>query len=193
MTIKFLSLCPLVKPGIKPVNLFSCKELKMSIAHSTFSCASACNGNKARETLRSCKCKCKLHGEWGWSPQDNEDVSLSASELDSASLHYSLAAKPPDWLKPANNEEVMSISTHCAIRGDWRKRASKDCRETPGYPLRRIPSGLMVRHKLMGIHNHECSRGWRSERPILAKKQGNACGAKGLYHSHVSIKERRPA
>lgn len=103
----------------------------MLIAHSTFSCASACNGNNARETLRSWK----SHGEWGWSPHDNKDVSLSASELDSASLHASLAAKLPKWLKPVNNEEVMSTSTHCASRGDWRKRTSKDCRETPGGPL----------------------------------------------------------
>jgi len=161
----------------------------MLIAHSTFSCATACNGNNARETLRSWF----PHGEWGWSPYDNEDVSLSASELDSASLHNPLAAKLPDLPKPANNEVVMSKSTHCASRGDWRKRTSKDCRETPGAPHRRKPSGLMGRHKLMGINNRECSRCRKSERPIVAKKQGNACGAKGPYHSYVSIKIRRSA
>lgn len=161
----------------------------MLIAHSTFSCASACNDNSARETLRSCI----LHGEWGWFPHDNEDVSLSASELDSASLHKSLAAKLPDLPKPVNNEEEMSNRTHCATRGDWRKRMSKDCREVPGDPLRCNPSGLMVSTTLGGINNRKCSRGWKSERPILAMKQGNACGAKGLYRSHVLIKERRSA
>ncbi len=161
----------------------------MLIAHSACSCASACNGNNARETLRSWSC----HGERGWSPWDNKDVSLSASELDSASLHLPLAAKLPNRLKPANNEVVMSRSTHCASRGDWRKRTSKDWPETPGGPLRRNPSGVMVRHKLMETNNRECSRGWASERPIVAKKQGNACGAKGLYHCHVSINERRTA
>lgn len=160
----------------------------MLIAHSTFSCASA-YGTNVRETLRSWR----DHGEWGWFPHDSEDVSLSASELDSASLHNPLAAKLPDLLKPVNNEEVMSKSTHCASRGDWRKRTSKDCRETPGGPLRRNPSGVMDRHKLMGINNRECSRCWESERPIIAEKQGNACGAKGLYHCHVSVKERRSA
>ncbi len=161
----------------------------MLIAYSTFSCASACNGNSARETLRSWN----LHGDRGWFPHDNEGVSLSASELDSASLRKSLAAKLPELLKPANNEEVMSTSTHCASRGGWRKRASKDWREAPGDPHRRKPSGLMDRNKLMGINNRECSRCRKSERPIVAKKQGNACGAKGLYHSHVSIKVRRSA
>ncbi len=161
----------------------------MLIAHSTFSCASAC-GNNVRETLRSWE----PHGERGWSPRDNEDVSLSVSELDSASLHLKpLAAKLPNRLKPANNEEVMSKSTHCASRGDWRKRTSKDWLETPGCPLRRNPSRVMDRHKLMETNNRECSRGWESERPIVAKKRGNACGAKGLYHCHVSVKERRTA
>ncbi len=161
----------------------------MLIAYSTFSCASACNGNNARETLRSCL----SHGDWGWSPYDNEDVSLSASELDSASLHKSLAAKLPDLLKPVNNEEVMSKCTHCASRGDWRKRTSKDCRQVPGAPLRYNPSGLMVITTLEGINNRKNSRGWKSERPIVAMKQGNACGAKELHRHHVYIKERRSA
>ncbi len=161
----------------------------MLIAHSTFSCALACNGNSARETLRSCF----VHGEWGWSPHDNEDASLSASELDSAPLHNPLSAKLPELLKPANNDEVMSRNSHCDSRGDWRKRVSKDWRQVPGYPLRRMPSGVMGLYKVMEINNYVLSRGWKSERPISAKKRGNSCGAKGLYHSHVSVKVRRSA
>ena len=103
----------------------------MLIARSTFSCATACNGNNARETLRSWK----LHGDWGWTPHDNEDVSLSVSEPDSASLHHPLAAKLPNLLKSANNEEEMSKSTHCASRGDWGRRMSH-VERLPGNPGR---------------------------------------------------------
>jgi hypothetical protein len=78
-------------------------------------------------------------------------VSLSASELDSASLHNPLAAKLPDLPKPANNEVVMSKSTHCASRGDWRNPICriKTARMMMDYILQRFqlpPAALRLQH-----------------------------------------------
>ena len=39
---------------------------------------------------------------------------------------------------------------------------------------------------LEGIHNRECGSVRESERPIVVKKRGNACGAKGPYWKRAS-------
>jgi RNA-directed DNA polymerase len=41
-----------------------------------------------------------------------------------------------------------------------------------------------------GIHNLPCGYGRESERPIVARKRGNARGAKGPHYSHALSKER---
>ena len=49
----------------------------------------------------------------------------------------------------------------------------------------------MRKQLLVGRHN--CKRGpeRESERPIVAKKRGNACGAKGPYWKQASNEMRR--
>jgi len=161
----------------------------MLIACSTFSCALACAGDQSRETLRSLL----LHGEGGWSPLDNEDVSPNVSELDSASLHQLLAVNLPEMLKPATSEEATSMSTHWAIRGDWRERMSKDWQQVPGEPPRCTVGEESVVQGGRGINNSVFCRRRKSERPIVAKKRGNARGAKRLHVSHASIDTVRSA
>jgi len=161
----------------------------MLIACSTFSCALACAGDQSRETLRSLL----LHGEGGWPPLDNEDVSPNVSELDSASLHQLLAVNLPEMLKPATSEEATSMSTHWAIRGDWRERMSKDWQQVPGEPPRCTVGEESVVQGGRGINNSVSCRRRKSERPIVAKKRGNARGAKRLHVSHASIDTVRSA
>jgi len=161
----------------------------MLIACSTFSCALACAGDQSRETLRSLL----LHGEGGWPPLDNEDVSPNVSELDSASLHQLLAVNLPEMLKPATIEEATSMSTHWAIRGDWRERMSKDWQQVPGEPPRCTIGEESVVQGGRGINNSVFCRRRKSERPIVAKKRGNARGAKRLHVSHASIDTVRSA
>ena len=161
----------------------------MLIACTTFSCALACAGDQSRETLRSLR----KHGKRGWSPLDSEDMSPSVSELDSASLHHSLAVKLPKVLKPATNEEATSMSTHWATRGDWRERVSKDWRQVPGEPPRCTCGEESAVQGRRGINNLASCRERKSERPIVAEKRGNARGAKGSYVSHASIDTVRSA
>jgi hypothetical protein len=161
----------------------------MLIACSTFSCALACAGDQSRETLRSLL----LHGEGGWPPLDNEDVSPNVSELASASLHQLLAVNLPEMLKPATIEEATSMSTHWAIRGDWRERMSKDWQQVPGEPPRCTVGEESVVQGGRGINNSVFCRRRKSERPIVAKKRGNARGAKRLHVSHASIDTVRSA
>ncbi len=68
-----------------PANLTNCEELVMLIVRMTFSRVMACEGNQARETLRS---SMKLHGKSGMVLLNDKDVSPNVSEPDSASLHY---------------------------------------------------------------------------------------------------------
>jgi len=117
----------------------------------------------------------------------------------------------------------MSRCTHRATRGDWGGRVLKDrsgtwetrrgvanrargeacalwlgvaaCGETSVSDCARVPhvepSGGRQRRR--GKHNPSGGCGRESERPIVAKKRGNARGAKGPYFSHVLIEERKPA
>jgi len=55
--------------------------------------------------------------------------------------------------------------------------------EEPGRPSQ----GAGRPRPFVGRHNCEADPGWGSERPIVAKKRGNARGAKGPYCKHASI------
>jgi hypothetical protein len=162
----------------------------MLIAHSTLSCALAYEGNLiTRNKAVAFRVKC---GERGWYPLDDEDASLNASEL--ASLVTQVMVVKPSWgQKPVIDGEEMSKSTHRAIRGDWRRRVSKEYQGTPGDPIHEARRGIPEPQSPGGNHNR-C--GWwhrESDRPIVAKKWGNAHGAKGLCFSQESIEVRRPA
>jgi len=165
----------------------------MLIARSTSSCALAYEGEPITRNIAVALELVHSRSERGWNPLDDEDVSLNASELDSASLHKVLVVKLPDWLKPAIDEEATSNGTHRTIRGDWRRRVSKDNHGTPGDPIHGVRRGNPVRQKASGNHNR--CRMWHreSERLIVVKKWGNAHGTKGPYFSHVSIEARRSA
>jgi hypothetical protein len=162
----------------------------MLIAHSTFSCALAYEGDLiTRNKAVALRVKCS---ERGWNPLDDKDASLNASEL--ASLVTQTLVVKPSWRrKPDIDGEEMSMGTHRAIRGDWRRRVSKEYHGTPGDPIHDDWWGKPGRRSAAGNHNR--CRWWKreSDRPIVAKKWGNAHGAKGLYFSHVSIKVRRSA
>lgn len=100
----------------------------------------------------------------------DELASRNAIELDSASLHNVGVAMLPDMLKPAAVGEETFVCNRRAPRGDWRQRV-----RTEKSRNLRDPDGLYdpVRE---------------SDVLIVAKKQGNACGAKGDDCKYVEVK-----
>jgi hypothetical protein len=129
----------------------------MLIAHSTFSCALAYEGNRLRETLRLKTGNIPAFSEDGGTPPDGEDASLSVCKLDSASLRQSLVVKLPKKLKPAIDREGMGKCTYRTIRGGWRRRVSKERRGTPRRPFP-MPGqegiDVLPEQRAMGNHNH---------------------------------------
>jgi hypothetical protein len=163
----------------------------MLIAHSTFSCALAYKGNRVRETRRLIVLQVS---EMGWTPIDGEDMSLSVSELDSASLHVKMmVVRLPNVMKPATDREEMSIRICQAIRGGWRRRVLKEERGIPGDPFQCWNKGYLFEQGAMGINNRCVCWQRESERSILALKRSNVRGAKGPYFNCVSMYERRSA
>ncbi len=154
----------------------------MLIVRSTCSCASACCGNKARETRRSALAA----GEGGWYPPDNEVASPNASELDSASLHKWRSANLPKRAKPAIGGEATDTSIRRAVRGDWRERATTEHTWYPGEPLRSPVSAVEAGRGARGRHNPRIPRRRQSDRLIVALKRGNARRAKGPDRRRVS-------
>ena len=100
----------------------------------------------------------------------DELASRNASELDSASLRNVGVAMLPEVLKPAAVGQATFVCSRWAPRGDWRWRVRKEKSRNL-----RDPSGL-----------HD--RVWESDVPIVVKKQGNACGAKGDDCKYVEVK-----
>jgi len=162
----------------------------MLIAHSTFSFASACEGNRSRETLRSWYV---CHGEGGWFLSENEDASPAQANPFRPRYAYLVVVIHPDLVKPVNYGEAMSTSTHGTTRGDWGGRVLKDYRQVPGDPYRCSKTEVVYLQSHWGNNNPLICRMRESERPIVAKKRGNACGAKGPYFSRDSNDERRTA
>ena len=91
----------------------------------------------------------------------DELASRNASELDSASLHQVGVVMLPEMLKPAAIGQETFACSRWAPRGDWRWRVRKEKSRNL-----RDPSRL-----------HDPVR--ESDVLIVAKKQGNACRAKG--------------
>jgi len=149
----------------------------MLMVCSTCSCASACGGNNARETLRSVPV---WTGEGGWFPSDGEGASPNARELDSASLRFWRSANLPEMVKPAIVGEAADGRTRRAARGGWRERAPKEHIRYPGDPLRSPDSADETGQGIWGRHNPDIRpRQWKSDWPIVALKRGNSRGAKG--------------
>ena len=158
----------------------------MVIVHSPISCATACLGNEARETMRFW---CKYWSEEGWIPLDDESVSPNPErgELDTASLHVLLTASLPEMVKPVIGREEMHVSTYRVRRGDWRERARKECAWYLGDPFRSGPLVVSGRQGHRGSHNPKSLRQRESDRRVLAMTRGNARRAKGPFRHRVLI------
>ena len=154
----------------------------MLIVRSTCSCASACGGNKARETRRSAVAA----GEGGWHPPDSEVASPNASKLDSASLHNWRPANLPDMAKPATGGEATDVCIRRAARGDWSERARTEHTRYPGEPLRSSASAVETERGARGRHNPRILRRRQSDGLIVARKRGKLRGAKGPDRRRVS-------
>lgn len=156
----------------------------MIIVHLSISCASACGGNKARETLRF---RSSGRSEQRRYLCDNEGASPNPArgKLDSASLHHTLTAILPNWVKPVISREVMNICTCWVSRGDWRERVPIEYPGYPGDPSRSLFPRVGQRQSPRGSHNPLWLRRRKSERPIVVSTRGNARRAKGPYHDCV--------
>ena len=127
-------------------DLVSCKELTLSITHSTGSRASVKGWSNPP------------HEAWG-----GERVSRSASEPDSASLCKVRAAKLPDVMKPATGGEARGASNHRALRGGWGRRMGKDQWRNPSRSSGQAlgdPAGwpMRVGQRSRGIDNPGAAR-----------------------------------
>jgi hypothetical protein len=154
------------------------------IVHSSISCASACGGNQARETLRF---RSVIRSEQRRYLCDNEGASPNPArgKLDSASLHQMLAANLPNRVKLATSREVMNTCTCWVSRGDWRERVPTEYPRYPGDPSRCVSLGVSEGQSTRGSHNPQCLRRRKSERLILVLTRGNARRAKGPCHDCV--------
>ena len=132
----------------------------MLIDRSTCSDASACGGDKARETKRSAL----VAGEGGWNPPDRKGASLSASEHDSASLHDN-PQRPTSriWrsLQPSIKQRSRAVEGLGGVTDESahqrRTRANRDASPVSYRP--RSGDG----QRSMGKHNHAIrpERGFR--------------------------------
>lgn len=162
----------------------------MSIDRSTCSDASACGGDKARETKRSAL----LAGEGGWNSPDRKGASLSASEHDSASLHYN-PQRPTSriWrsLQPSIKQRSRAVEGLGGVTDEsaHRKRSRANREASPESIRPRSGGG----QRGMGKHNHVIARSEVSEGSIVARKRVKVRGAKGPYCKHATIKTRKEA
>jgi hypothetical protein len=160
------------------------------IVCSSISCALACGGNEACETLR---CGVSARCEAGWYPVDNEDVSPNKVNLFRPRYTKSPAANLPKVLKPAIGMEGINVSTYRAGRGDCRGRASKEQHLYLGEPFRSRCPEVGLRQGRRGNHNPVSSRQRKSERLVRVLTSGNADRAKELCRYHVCRIERSAA
>lgn len=153
----------------------------MVFVYSPISCALAYQGNKVCETLRYDLGSCKE----SWLLSDNEDVS--PNKVNSFRPRYTKLplVNLPELVKPGTDAEEINACTHQDGRGGWRERASKDQSWYLGEPSHSMASGVDAMHGQRGNHNPFCLWRRKSERPIVALTQGNACRAKRLYRHCV--------
>ena len=162
----------------------------MIIVCSSISCALACGGNEACETLR---CRVSTWCEAGWHPADDEDVSPNKVNLFRPRYTKFPAANLPEVLKPAIGMEEINTCTYRAGRGDWRERASKEQHLYLGDPFRSRCPEVGRRQRCRGNHNPISLGQRKSERLVVVMTPGNAGRAKGLYRYRVYRTEGRSA
>src|SRR4030067_3303950 len=114
-------------------------------------------------------------------PSD-EGESRSASEPDSASLHYWEWSTFRRWrnLSPMVKQQVQAtIGLSGVTEGGGRRKIGQE----PGRPCK-VRRG--VQHDA-GNHNRIRGLGRESDKPIVAEKSCNRDGAKGLYYERAIV------
>lgn len=150
----------------------------MLIDCSTCSNALAGGGDKPRETLRSADVSA---GEGACKASDCEGSSPSASEHDSASLHYiqrptSLIGRS---LKSLMKQQSSAIRERVGVIDESASQRNKRATLREHSPVSEPRSSARQR----STGNHNCAIGWKENAAgfIVARKRGNARGAKEPY------------
>ena len=162
----------------------------MVIVYSSTSCALACGGNEACETLRYWpKSRCKD----GLVPADNEDVS--PNKVNSFRPRYNIIplAILPKMVKPVISMEEINTSTCETVGVIGESAYRKNNSQYLGRPFHSIKSEVDDMRGRRGNNNPFSSWQGKSERLVRTMKRGNACGVKEPYRHHVYRMERRPA
>lgn len=117
----------------------------------------------------------------------NEPVSRSASEPKPASKGRTRTARLSEELKPETRREETYESSEVVLRGARGQRAGKVGMGRLGDPSHLKGEGNEERSEEIssGLEARE------SERPIVAKRRGNARGAKGPWQKRSGLKELR--
>jgi len=143
----------------------------MRIVRSTSSHASAGESNGTRETLRSGAIQAK-----GVVLPDDDGVSPNPArgELVSASLNQYRRPSSQETrsLPPTGKQRTSAPVGPVGVRGVGAHQ--KNCHVT--WDTR--SSRRLKRQPPMGMHNHRRCLGWESEGLVVARKRGNARGAK---------------
>ena len=115
-----------------------------------------------------------------------EPVSRSASKPDSASLRLERSANLSKMPKPMIRREATFTSSGGDLRGSWGQRAGKVGLGRLGAPCHRPGQH---RGKARAESIRRALGAGESERPIVARKRGNARGAKGPWQDGSGLKE----
>lgn len=113
----------------------------------------------------------------------DKPASRNASKLDSTSLRYKRVASLTEMVKPETVDEETFRSSQLTLRGGWRQHAGKDKLRNLGDPTSEGEKPKELREDITEVFT--C---WESDRFIVVRKQGNACGAKESYCKRVTIK-----
>ena len=119
-----------------------------------------------------------------------EPVSRSASEPETASLHKVRAANPSDVPKPEIRREEIFTNSGGVLRGERGQRAGKVRLGRLGDPCRRPRE---ERGEACAESIRRAPGVGESERTVVARKRGNARGAKGPWRYQAEQEEQRPA
>lgn len=101
-----------------------------------------------------------------------QDAGRSASELDSASLVYILAAATlPTYGEACHRRHGITGAWRRAVRGGWRRHVSKEPSGNLGDPAARVGQQVARTQGRWGIHNPPYRSGRESDLPIVARKR----------------------
>ena len=165
--------------------LIDWKVSMMKIVRSTSSCALAGESNETREAVRSGEIQAK-----GVVLPDDDGVSPNPErgELVSASLNNYRRPTFPRWRSLLSTGKKRTVAPVEPVGVRAVGAHQKNHHVTLGDPLR----PPRQRQLALGIHNREVP-GWESDGLVVAKKRGNACGAKEPCCKHAIINEERAA